>query len=167
VDIYHYGIPVLVVILDNGTVAMTGNQKTPSTSTSFFGEKLNPVIIERLVRGIGIEFCEVLDPYDFEKAVEIFEKAKNFLKNSSSPAVVVLRHPCVNTTEGLSQNPKYRVRVLEDKCTGCKLCIKEFECPALSFDEEKGKAFINRVWCIDCGCCVHVCPKGAIEREEK
>ena len=166
IDMYHYGIPVLVVILDNGTVAMTGNQKTPAATFSL-GQKLNPVHIERIVKGIGIEFCKVVDPYEFEQTLKVFKEAKEFLKDSFSPAVVVLRHPCINTKEGLSKNPRYKVQVIEEKCTGCKLCIKEFECPALYFDKEREKVSINPVWCIECGCCVHACPKGAIEREQR
>ncbi len=167
IDLYHYGIPVLIVILDNSTVAMTGNQKTPSSAESFSGEKLNPVSIEKVVEGIGIKFCKVIDPYEFEETVKVFKEAKKFLEKSFSPAVVILRHLCVNTKEGLSRNPQYKVKIVEEKCTGCKVCINEFECPALYFDEEKGKVFINQLWCIGCGCCVDVCPKGAIERKKQ
>ncbi len=167
IDLYHYGIPVLIVILDNGTVAMTGNQKTPSSSQSFSGEKLNPVSIEKIVEGIGVEFCKVVDPYEFKEVLKVFKEAKKFLESSFSPAVVILRHLCINTKEGFSVNPKYRVKIIEERCTGCKVCINEFECPALYFDEEKGKVFINQVWCIGCGCCVYACPKGAIERESR
>ena len=162
VDAYHYRFPFLLIILDNKTVAMTGNQKTPAHTKSYEGEPLNSVKIETIVEGIGIDFVKVVDPYDYRKTVKILKEAKKYLSESAKPAVVILRHPCVYTKEGLEKNPKKPVYIIEEKCTGCRYCISEFECPALQWDEEKEKVFIDKTLCINCGCCIFVCPKKAI-----
>ncbi len=161
IDAVHYRVPFLVVILDNKSVAMTGNQKTLSDELSSFGEPLTPVVIENVIKGIGVKFIHVVDPYDFDVSVKILKEAKNFLKRKE-PAVIVFRHLCINTKEGFSANPKYSVQISKELCKGCRICILEFECPAIIFNADEGKAEIDRTFCIGCGCCIHVCPVKAI-----
>ena len=53
------------------------------------------------------------------------------------------------------------VRIDEDKCNGCVLCMKV--CPTKAIRvRDNHKAVIVGV-CIDCGECVKVCPRGAVE----
>ncbi|WP_353683817.1 thiamine pyrophosphate-dependent enzyme [Thermodesulfovibrio sp. 3907-1M] len=161
IDAVHYRVPFLVVILDNKSVAMTGNQKTLSDEFSSSGQPVTPIVIENLVKGIGVNFVHVVDPYDFDLSVRTLKEAKNFLKKKE-PAVIVFRHPCINTKEGLSANPKYNVQISKELCKGCRVCTVEFECPAIIFNEDEGKAEIDSAFCIGCGCCIHVCPTKAI-----
>lgn len=162
IDAVHYRVPFLTVILDNKTVAMTGNQKTLSDEISSSGLPVTPVLIENVVKGIGVNFVQVVDPYDFTNSLKALKEAKKFIKEKSEPAVLIFRHLCINTKEGLSANPKYNVQVLKELCKGCKLCILEFECPAIIFNEEEGNVQIDRTLCIGCGCCIHICPTKAI-----
>lgn len=162
IDAVHYRVPFLLVILDNQTVAMTGNQKTLSTPQSFFGESLKPVIIEEIIKSLGLSFVKVVDPYDFLSSVETLKEAKKFLKENNEPAVIIFRHLCVNTKEGLKSNPNKPVKIIKELCKGCKLCLKEFECPAIILDERENKVEIDKILCINCGFCVNVCPVGAI-----
>ncbi|MGB9934545.1 thiamine pyrophosphate-dependent enzyme [Thermodesulfovibrio yellowstonii] len=162
IDAVHYRVPFLTIILDNKTVAMTGNQKTLSDEVSSSGEPVTPIIIENVVKGIGINFVQTVDPYDFDVSVKVLKDAKKFLKERNEVAVIVFRHLCVNTKEGLSANPRYNVAVVKELCKGCKLCLTEFECPAIVFKEEDVKAEIDHTICVGCGCCVHICPTKAI-----
>ena len=70
---YHSGIPPLIdavvqgarfvlVILDNGTTAMTGNQPTPGTGIGAGGETTAAVDMEGLVRACGVRFCRTANP---------------------------------------------------------------------------------------------------------
>lgn len=54
------------------------------------------------------------------------------------------------------------VRILEDKCVGCQLCIES--CPYGAIDMVDGKAKINEK-CTGCGACVDACNVGAIEAD--
>ena len=52
------------------------------------------------------------------------------------------------------------VRILTEKCKGCKLCLKN--CPFAAIDMVNGKAMLNDN-CTSCGACVSSCKFGAIE----
>ena len=59
--------------------------------------------------------------------------------------------------------PKPALRVDAAACVGCKRCIRELGCPALTMDG--GKARIEPGLCTGCGLCSQVCPAGAIRAE--
>lgn len=52
------------------------------------------------------------------------------------------------------------VRVEEDRCTGCLLCVKK--CLVQAIRIRDGKAVIISDRCIDCGECIRCCPTRAI-----
>jgi len=52
--------------------------------------------------------------------------------------------------------------VVEELCSGCKICTDLCPFNAISFDEEKKVSSINDALCKGCGVCVAACPSGAI-----
>nr|MBP8260320.1 4Fe-4S dicluster domain-containing protein [Verrucomicrobiota bacterium] len=52
----------------------------------------------------------------------------------------------------------------EAECSGCKSCIPLCPYTAISFLEDKKKAFINEALCKGCGTCVASCPSGSIRQ---
>lgn len=54
--------------------------------------------------------------------------------------------------------------VIDEKCTGCKRCIRE--CPLRAISPENGKVIISED-CTNCGACLKVCPLDALFLEEK
>jgi indolepyruvate ferredoxin oxidoreductase alpha subunit len=76
--------------------------------------------------------------------------------------VIIARHPCLLDQGAAKSQAAYIMRVTED-CTGCRHCLDDFECPALSLDELTDLVDIDGLRCVGCGVCVHVCPEGAIE----
>ena len=171
---FHAGVPALIdavtqdarfvlVVLDNSTTAMTGNQPTPALGIDACGNPLAKVSIEGLVKGCGVKYCKVADPYDLPGFTNLLRRARRHAKEKGL-AVVISRHPClVDKRMKDAQHGRIAVSV-SDACDGCSYCIKQFECPAIEFDRDAKKAVINQLMCSGCGLCVHVCPKKALEK---
>ncbi|RLD96671.1 MAG: indolepyruvate ferredoxin oxidoreductase subunit alpha [Aquificota bacterium] len=166
---YHSGITGLadivynrgastVVIMDNGTTAMTGKQGHPGTGVALQGEGKR-IHLESLVKGLGVDRVRVVDPYDLKAMEEVFREETE----SPEPSVIITRRPCTLITPG----PIGFFSVDEDLCIGCGVCVK-VGCIALSMvgEGEERKARIDRHLCYGCGVCAQVCPKGAIGEDE-
>ena len=152
----------ILVILDNETTAMTGMQPTPALGIRADGSKGRAISLERVVAGCGVDFIEVVDPYDINKMTSVIKKASDFVNEPEGGiAVIIARHPCVIAYPDMAIPQKKKVAITDD-CVECNLCLDRFECPALYHDEELGRVNINREICVDCGVCIQVCPKEAI-----
>ena len=55
-------VPTTTILLDNGTTGMTGHQEHPGTGHTLKGEPSPSVDYEALLRSIGVEHVEVVDP---------------------------------------------------------------------------------------------------------
>lgn len=168
---YHAGIPPLIdavvqgarfvlVILDNGTTAMTGNQPTPATGVGADGKATVPVDMEGLVRACGVSFCRVADPDRIPEFVSLLREALAHSRREGV-AVVIARKPCAVFARSRLARPRPRVEIAKE-CSGCRHCLARFECPALVFDETAGRVRVDEAACNGCGVCVHACPAGAI-----
>ena len=171
---YHAGIPPLIdavvqgarfvlVILDNGTTAMTGNQPTPGTGIGAGGETTAAVDMEGLVRACGVRFCRAANPDRLPEFVALLKEALVHAREGGV-AVVIARQPCAMVALAAGGKEPGAI-VITGECTGCRHCVDRFECPALVFDEAANRVRIDGMICTGCGVCVHVCPVGAIRAE--
>ena len=55
-----------------------------------------------------------------------------------------------------------RASVIEQLCSGCRICNNQCPYSAITFDTEKQVTEINLALCQGCGTCVAACPSGAI-----
>ncbi|MEM1962794.1 MAG: indolepyruvate ferredoxin oxidoreductase subunit alpha [Sulfolobales archaeon] len=156
VEAVHKQVDVLVVIADNSVVAMTGHQSTPAWSELESGRRSRPVPIESIIRAIGVDYVEVVDPYDIDSSIATFET----LLKKPGVKVVISRHPCA-LMEARLRGVYRRYRVVSDRCVGCLACIRVTGCPAMFFDGSKVK--IVEEDCLGCGLCARFCPYKAIE----
>jgi indolepyruvate ferredoxin oxidoreductase alpha subunit len=173
---FHAGVPPLIdavvqqvkftlVILDNRTTAMTGNQPTPASGFGACGERLETVDLEALVRGCGVRFCRVGDPYQLKEHIGLMKEAVAFSRESG-PAVVIARHPCILERARKSACGEFIAVEVSERCDGCGYCVKNFECPALvhhAEDKDHKHTSIDPMLCAGCGVCLHVCPKGSFQ----
>ncbi|AFK51538.1 indolepyruvate ferredoxin oxidoreductase subunit alpha [Thermogladius calderae 1633] len=155
IEAVHKRVDMLVLILDNRVVAMTGHQSTPSWEVTESGRQARGIDIVEVVKSIGVDEVAVVDPYDFNKMVET---VASMIKRPGVK-VLVAQHPCrLMEVRQLKTVKKYRV--IEDKCTGCRACVNVTGCPALYIED--GKAKIVEDDCTGCGLCARFCPYKAI-----
>ncbi len=144
-----------IIILDNGTTAMTGHQGHPGTGISAKGAKTQAVELESLVKGCGVRDVNVVDAFDL-KTIE--STIKQSVANDE-PSVIIVRGDCPLHTR--AKGTPYKVD--EDECSGCFDCL-DVGCPAISILEDK--AVIDSEACTGCGVCAQVCPQGAISESK-
>ncbi len=174
---FHTGLPALansiyngsditIVVLDNQVTAMTGHQPHPGTGETPHGPG-KKIMIEDVARAMGADYVAVTDPYDIKKTISIIREAIS----TPGVSVVVARQPCslYVTSQKRRRGEKWPIyKVIEEKCTGCGICINAFGCPAILWDTSKKKAVINPEMCWGCGQCAVICPyKAIVEEDEK
>lgn len=84
----------VVIILDNGTTAMTGQQEHPATGRTLRRKATARLSIEGVARALGINNVVVVDPYTEESR---FERTLLQMLDSGELCVLVARRPCVLT----------------------------------------------------------------------
>lgn len=168
VNAVYNNAPLLLVILDNQTTAMTGHQPHPGTGVSAVGESSTKIPIENLVKAAGVEYVEVTDPYRVDETVEKLVEALKYVSREGKVATVISRRECslIYLRRLRSENlepPIYTVDV--EKCTGCRVCTDHFSCPAIFTRGDK--AYIDEGLCAGCGVCTQICPWNAIKLKEE
>ncbi|MEW6751663.1 MAG: indolepyruvate ferredoxin oxidoreductase subunit alpha [Candidatus Latescibacterota bacterium] len=172
--------PLTVVIADNRTTAMTGQQDNPGTGRTLRGETSPELDFEALARALGVGHVVTVDPLDLKATEQVLRQAMAH----PGPAVVVARRACIFVDEAISggQRPAAAspvapapgatrrnqfagpVAVDPEACTGCKLCIR-IGCPAVSLTEES--AVVDASLCVGCELCAQVCPQQAFHRVDR
>ena len=112
--------------------------------------------IENTLRGIGVDHVETVNPLELERAIECVRRV------SAMPGVkaIIFKSPCV-----VLARPAAKSFVKPESCIGCRRCINELGCPALSFVD--GHARIDSSQCTGCTLCEQVCPVNAISGGER
>ena len=145
-----------VIVLDNSITGMTGHQQNPTTGYNIKGDPAAAVNLEELCKALGIHRVRVVDPYNLQECEDVILEEMAV----EEPSVIISRRPCMLLKY---VKPKAPVKIKEDKCVGCKSCLK-IGCPAVSF--KNGKAVIDNSLCVGCEVCTQMCRVGAIERGE-
>lgn len=115
---YHSGAPGLLnavyngsrfvlVILDNSITAMTGMQPTPESGITADGHPGQALSLEELVKGCGVKYVKVINPYDIKGMIRELKKAYRYTQQpDAGMAVVIARYPCITyQKEQLKVNP--------------------------------------------------------------
>ena len=172
---FHSGIAGLVnavfnnhdltlVILDNGTTAMTGHQPHPGVDM----EQINlsgygRVSIEQVVRGIGVPHVSIIKPYKVKKSIDAIREAIDF----TGVSVVIAREACTLYARGLKLHED-RPFMVTDACKHHRNCLEELGCPAFYLEQDRVR--IDPDLCSGCAVCAQICPENAIrplKRDEK
>ena len=144
---------ITIIILDNGTTAMTGHQEHPGTGISAQGKETQAVELESVVRGIGVRDVKVIDAFDL-KALRAGVRDS---LDRPEVSVIIVRGACAMRVRKRT-NPRV---VDAEKCNQCGTCLR-LGCPAIQSDD--GQLLIDAALCIGDACtlCEQLCPQKAI-----
>jgi len=161
----HNKTPILVLILYNGWIGMTGQQPHPGSDNRYYqdGRFKENIDLEKFLQGTGAnisvikrrkrnggKYSERLDALIYQKSLSVVEKREMH--------VIVIEDECIQKYN--QRNAMDVMWVDEGLCTNCGICYNQFNCPALN--EKNDKAYINSSECLGCGICEEICPNNAI-----
>jgi indolepyruvate ferredoxin oxidoreductase alpha subunit len=168
---FHAGIPGIInavfnrhdltlVIMENGTTAMTGHQEHPATGRNFNGPT-TAIPLRRVLESLGVASIREVDAYSQKKLSAMVKEAlaEDGLK------VIIARHPCmlkhVREQKRRGAWKGVPVRVDQDKCRRIHECVSVFACPSYQVDGQ-GQVHVQEDLCIGDGSCLQTCPAAAI-----
>ena len=153
--VYNEG-KITIIILDNGTTAMTGHQDHPGTGITAQGKKTQKVELERLVRGTGVNDVKVVDAFD----VEALRNSVKSSLDSHELSVIIVHGACPVRVPTRSEP-----RAIDTKrCNQCGTCLL-LGCSAIQMENEQ--VYIDAGLCAGdaCAICQQLCPGQAIVPE--
>lgn len=177
---FHSGIPGLInavqqnadmvlVIMDNKCVAMTGHQASPTTETTLDGGRCRPVDIKGLLRSIGISYVRTVNPFNIKATTVAIKEA---LRKRQGVRVIISEAECalLHGRRVSKKSPRGEVyyQIDPERCQQCNECYVELGCPSIRKYEAGGGFYyyIEEASCLHCGACHDLCPNSAILRTE-
>ncbi len=163
-DVIYNGSNIVTCILDNRVTAMTGHQDHPGSGYTLQGGITQEVSIASLVKGMGMKNVRTVNPRNLQEV----RAALDWALQLDDPSVIITRWPCLLKTHSPRDIEEFgnylaKCAVIEEKCVGCKMCLKT-GCPALRFSSSAKKVQIDAVQCAGCEICLQACPVQAIGR---
>lgn len=149
-----------VIILNNGTTAMTGGQPNASSSAYKDGSDMHVDMI-KLIETMGFDRIKVVDQFNYKEAKATIDEEIGH----EGLSIVITTRPCALKFKIKSPNFYVDPKI----CIGCRTCVKT-NCPPIHMKAyegiEKLKSSIDPSMCVGCSICSQVCPVNAIKRRE-
>jgi len=155
INAIQHQVPLTLVVMDNGWTSMTGMQVNAGTEDAFQPEGRR-VDIEVVIRGLGPDRVEVVDPFDLEATTATLTSC---LAETQGVNVVLAQQECAIQAKRRGIVVGYTT-IDSEKCILCKKCLRVTGCPALSVAQDS--IAIDTSLCNGCGLCVQFCPTGAL-----
>ena len=170
---FHAGIPGIVnalfnrhnltlVLMENGTTAMTGHQDHAASGRNF-NEATEAIPLRSVLEGLGVRHIFEIDAYQQKELTEMVRQALAL----DAFSVVIARHPCMLLFARKQRRKidfkSHHVCIDQGACVKIHACVQEFGCPSFSRGEDGGVT-VNRDLCIGDGSCIQTCPAKALSR---
>lgn len=167
--LFHAGLPgiinavynnhdITLIVLENGTTAMTGHQEHAGSSV---------ISIKAVLQSLGAEFFGEIDTY---KQTELTETVRQALAHKGF-SVLIAKHPCMlkftrdRRHKGIL--PQSEAVIDSGLCQNIRSCISEFACPSFTVNRETDEVYVNDELCIGDGSCLQTCSVEAISLKRK
>ena len=157
-DVVYNGGNITVLVLDNGTTAMTGHQENPASGVSAQGQTTVAVDIAQLARAMGVRDVREANAFDLPG---LRREIKSAMDNPAA-SVVVVKGLCALR----SKEAKRPAVVDAERCNACGLCLR-IGCPAIA--KTADGVTIDTNLCVGSVCqtlCGQVCAHDAISLAE-
>ncbi len=168
---FHAGLPgianavynchdVVLVVMENGTTAMTGHQDHPGVGRNFNGDT-GKISVRAALEGLGVTNIREVDAY---KQAELTAMTTAALAEKGFK-VIIAKHPCMlKLTREARRKPGWtarRVKVDGQTCTRLHECVERFACPSFQRGIDGGVT-VSHELCIGDGSCRQTCESEAI-----
>ena len=175
INAIQHRTPLTLVVMDNGWTSMTGMQVNPGTADAYQNEGRR-VDLEAVLRGLGPDVLEIVDPYDLEatsaavlRGLQRSMDRRSDADSAAGVSVILAQRECAIQARrrGVAER---RVVVDPEACILCRRCVQVTGCPALGLsfaetgDGSPGRQVIavDPALCNGCGLCVSFCPPQAL-----
>jgi len=166
---FHSGLPglvnavshdhrILLVVLDNGTTAMTGHQPHPGVEITDHGVVEPKVRLERIIRGCGVDKVTIVNPLQIQKTRDALLQIREEMK-TPGVSVLISKSPCPLFERRMLRKKQKVVFKVDASCDLCKKCLTELGCPAFVWEQAPGAECIqiNAALCSGCSVCAQIC----------
>lgn len=151
----HNRHDLLLVILDNGTTAMTGHQPHPGVTLTPPDYPGQPVDLAAVVRGLGVTQFWRVNPLKYKDSLAATKEAVA----ASGVRVLLAQSPCPLYVARLKgKRPTARFQITGE-CGDCRHCLEYLGCPAMYLTDTQGRRqlLIDPDLCAGCAFCVQLC----------
>lgn len=143
---------LLLVVLDNGTTAMTGHQPNPGMLQDMLGESAVHLDIEAVVRGLGVTDVAKVKSYNLRETLKTLEA----MKDRRGVRVVIAEEPCVLYARRALKKVSPRIAEVAEQGAEARRCLEELACPAFTRDGDV--VGVDETLCAGCMVCLQVAP---------
>lgn len=172
--LFHAGLPGIInavfnkhkhtlIIMENGTTAMTGHQDHPATGKNF-NDLTEKIPIRGLLTGMGVKNIWEVDTYRQEELTQAVKAAIN----TDDFSVVIAKHPCMLKFIRELKKQKRKTAppiTINTSCNLSKVCLNKFACPTYQLKDNQ-VVWVQEDLCIGDGSCKPVCPQKALESKK-
>ncbi len=144
---------ILLIILDNGTTAMTGHQPNPGMMQDVLGDDSLHLDIESVVRGLGVTQLAKTKAYNIRSTMKALEE----LKAQSGVRVLIAEEPCVLYARRTLKKNMGQVSYVAEQNEVAAQCVEKLACPA--FVRDDSGISVDATLCTGCMVCLQVAPK--------